>query len=353
MANSRSPVVSPAAADSMLRRKLREATAAAQPPPEALDGPDPAAAGENFDSGLAWNAEDALRREMERLESSRQFAVGNGHPADPFAVASPSLSELDPLSAGDKMRKSGPIPNPFANPAYGGHAFSSSGPAAAEMDKLKLENEELHKLVEEMKQIFAQASEQEASNNKTIDALNTRIGEMEHAATGKDEQLAMLTGQIHELETHIQQAAPPPPPPNEDELSRMADELEKECCQLMQDRKTLETERQQVRDDEEDMMRQMREMEVQMARERAEMARQRTELQRLHSEVKRELDLLQGSDRVLSDRLAQFQRRHQDLLHRAGMATTSAAAASPVEAPKVNGDANKESGLLSRIFGRK
>jgi hypothetical protein len=351
MANSRSPIVSPAAADSMLRRKLREATAPAQPPGESLDGPDPVASGENFDSGLAWNAEDALRREMERLESSRQFAVGNGLPADPFAVA----SELDPLAAGEgssKIRKSGPIPNPFANPSYGGHAFPASGSAAAEMDTLKLENEELHKLVEEMKQIFAQASEQEATNNKTIDALKTRIGELEHSATGKDEQLAMLTGQIHELEVHIQQAAPPPPPPNEDELSRMADELEKERCQLMQDRKTLDTERQQVRDDEEDMMRQLREMEVQMARERAEMARQRTELQRLHSEVKRELDLLQGSDRVLTDRLAQFQRRHQDLLHRAGMATTSAAAAAPVEAPKAN-PANKESGLFSRFFGRK
>jgi hypothetical protein len=75
-------------------------------------------------------------------------------------------------------------------------------------------------------------------------------------------------------------------------------------------------------------------------------------LQRLHSEVKRELDLLQGSDRVLTDRLAQFQRRHQDLLHRAGMATTSAAAAAPVEAPKANPE-NKESGLFSRFFGRK
>jgi uncharacterized phage infection (PIP) family protein YhgE len=327
MANSRSPIVSPAAADSMLRRKLREATTPAQPPAPALDGPDPAATGGEFDSGLAWNA-----------------------------VASPALSELDPLAVAEgqpaKIRKSGPIPNPFANPAYGGHAFPASG-SAVEMDKLKLENEELHKLVEEMKQIFAQASEQEANNTKTIESLKTKIGELEQASAGKDEQLAMLTGQIHELEVHIQQAAPPPPPPNEDELSKMADELEKERCQLTQDRKTLDTERQQVRDDEEDMMRQMREMEVQMARERAEMARQRTELQRLHSEVKRELDLLQGSDRALTDRLAQFQRRHQDLLHRAGMATTHAAAA-PAQAAGPEGDAEKkESGLFSRIFGRK
>src|SRR5262245_12954044 len=132
----------------------------------------------------------------------------------------------------------------------------------------------------------------------------------------------------------------------------MADEQEKERCQLTQDRKTLDSERQQLRDDEEDMMRQMREMEVQMARERAEMARQRTELQRLHSEVKRELDLLQGSDRVLTDRLAQFQRRHQDLLHRAGMATTKAAAPAEVAAPEADGE-KRESVLLSRFFGRK
>src|SRR5262245_6396096 len=352
MANSRSPV-SPAAADSMLRRKLREATSANPPPASALDGPDPATNDGPFDTDLAWNADDALRREMERLESARQFAVGNGLNADPFAVAS---SELDPLAAVDGLtppiRKSGPIPNPFANSGFGGHAFPGSGPMAAEMDKLKLENEELHKLVEEMKQIFAQASEQEAANTKTIDALKTTIGDLEIAVAGKDEQLGVLSNQIHELEAHIQQAAPPPPPPNEDELSKMADELEKERCQLSQDRKTLDSERQQLRDDEDDMMRQMREMEVQMARERAEMARQRTELQRLHSEVKRELDLLQGSDRVLTDRLAQFQRRHQDLLHRAGMATTNAAAPAEAVTPEAVA-AKKDSGLFSRFFGRK
>src|SRR5262245_60394684 len=163
MANSRSPV-SPAAADSMLRRKLREATAANPPPAPALDGPDPATNEGPFDTELAWNADDALRREMERLESARQFAVGNGINSDPFAVASPTMSELDPLAAADSLtppiRKSGVIPNPFANSAFGGHAFPASGPAAAEIEKLTLENEELHKLVEEMKQIFAQASEQ-------------------------------------------------------------------------------------------------------------------------------------------------------------------------------------------------
>src|SRR5262245_8215569 len=102
MANSRTPNVSPAAHDSMVRRRLREATAAAAPPEPPMDGPESPADDAQFDSGLAWNADEALRREMERLESNRQFTVGNRLPSaggDPFAVASPAMSELDPLGA--------------------------------------------------------------------------------------------------------------------------------------------------------------------------------------------------------------------------------------------------------------
>ena len=65
-------------------------------------------------------------------------------------------------------------------------------------------------------------------------------------------------------------------------------------------------------------MAQMREMEISMAKERAEMARQKNEIQRLHSDIKRELELLQGSDRAFTDRLVQFQRRSQDLQMRGG-----------------------------------
>lgn len=347
MANSRSSTLSAVAADSALRRKLRE------PAPAALDGPDPETDSGSFDSN--WGADDALRREMERLEAGRQLSVGNAlgtHGGDPFAVVAPALSELDPLANADgftpKPPKNGAGPGPFANAG-----FAPSGSSTAEIDKLRLENEELHKLVEEMKQIFAQASEQEAENVKTIESLKTRIVELDEASAAKDQRLEVLTSQIQELETHIQEHAAPPPPPNEDELSRMADELEKERCQLTQDRKTLEEERDQLRTDEDDMMRQMREMEVQMAKERAEMARQRTELQRLHGDIKRELELLQGSDRALTDRLVQFQRRHQDLQHRAGMAPAPPAAPTVPSAAAAPVSEKKDSGLFQRFFGRK
>jgi DNA repair exonuclease SbcCD ATPase subunit len=303
-----------------------------------------------------WDADDALRREMERLEASRQFAAGNGLTAassDPFAVAAPALSDLDPLAVADnhlhRPPKSSPLPGPFA-----GGGFAAAGAASAELDKLQLENEELHKLVEEMKQIFAQASEQEAENVKTIEALKVQSAELAGIAADKDRRIEALTAQIKELEVQVKENATPPPPPSEDELSRMADELEKERCQLTRDRKSLDEERAQVRDDEEDMMRQMREMEVQMAKERAEMARQRTELQRLHGDIKRELEVLQGSDRALADRLVQFQRRHHDLQHRAGLAPTpTPVPVSPQTAAATPLTPKKDSGLFQRFFGRK
>lgn len=344
MANSRSSKLSAVAADSALRRRLREPTT------PTLDGPDPVTGENSFDSN--WQADDALRREMERLEASRQFAAGNALTVaggDPFAVVAPGLSELDPLAMADGLPH-----RPSKNGPFAGNVFTPNGPGNGEFEKLRLENEELHKLVEEMKQIFAQASEQEAENVKSIEALKEKVTELEAAAANKDQRIDVLTGQIQELETHIQEHAAPPPPPNEDELSRMADELEKERCQLTRDRKSLDEERDQLRTDEEDMMRQMREMEVQMAKERAEMARQRTELQRLHSDIKRELELLQGSDRALTDRLVQFQRRHQDLQHRAGMAPTPPAAPIPSPPPAAAPAGEKrDSGLFQRFFGRK
>jgi chromosome segregation ATPase len=297
---------------------------------------------------------------MERLESSRDFAVGNGlapAPPDPFAVAAPTLSELDPLAGIDGMNhraanaltRSGA----FQRPAISGQAFSDTRSAAEQIQSLKVENEELHKLVEEMKQIFAQASEQEVENSKVIDGLRNQITELERTSAHKDEQLDLLQVQLRELEQHIQEAAPPPPPPSEDELSKMADELEKERCQLAQDRKVIDTDRQQLREDEEDMTRQMREMEVQMARERAEIARQRTELQRLHGEVKHELEQMGRNDRALTDRLAQFQRRHTEMLGRAGIPQAVPAATVVATAPEPAADPKKDGGLIGRLFGRK
>jgi hypothetical protein len=347
MAKPRSSTLTAAAADSALRRQLREPISVAQDEPDLITG--------NSSLTADWDADDALRREMERLEASRQFAAGNGMTpvTDPFAVAAPALSDLDPLAVADghlhRPPKSGPVPGPFA-----GGGFAAPGTTSAELDKLRLENDELHKLVEEMKQIFAQASEQEVDNVKTIDALKAQAAELAAKTAEKDQRIEALTQQVIALEAHVKENATPPPPPSEDELSRMADELEKERCQLTRDRKILDEERAQVRDDEEEMMRQMREMEVQMAKERAEMARQRTELQRLHGDIKRELELLQGSDRALADRLVQFQRRHQDLQHRAGLAPTpTPAPVSPRTAAAGPLTPKKDSGLFQRFFGRK
>ena len=111
------------------------------------------------------------------------------------------------------------------------------------IDALRTENDELHRLVEEMKLVFAQAAEQEAEKRRII---RSPVGPRSPSSTrprGKRKPSSRSSpGQIHELETHIQQA--PPPPPTEDELSKMADELKK-GAQLSQDRKTMDAERQQ------------------------------------------------------------------------------------------------------------
>src|SRR5262249_4338663 len=161
--------------------------------------------------------------------------------------------------------------------------------ADPDLARVRTENEELHKLIEEMKQIFEQASAQEAGAGHAVEGLTARAQQLEEQLRQKDEQVALLTGQIQQRE-HQHAEGPPakPRPPGEEELARMADELEQERCQLAQGRKALDDDRRQLRDDEEEMMRQMREMEVQMAKERAEMARQRTDLQRLHQEIRHE-----------------------------------------------------------------
>jgi len=227
-----------------------------------------------------------------------------------------------------------------------GHASSD------EFAQLRAENQEMHKLIEELKQIFEQATQQEAAKAKTIGDLQSHIAEMERLITERDSQVAMLTDQITELEQHIQNVPvhePPPPPPTEDELAKMADELEKERCKLTQDRRKLDQDREQLQDDEESLMKQMREMEVQMAKERAEMARQRTDLQRLHGEVRHELDQLQRGDGALKDRLQQFQRRHQAVFDRGGRSEPAAASSTAAEA---HANGKGDSGLIRRFFGR-
>jgi hypothetical protein len=269
--------------------------------PVATDGPD-----------LPWSPDDNVRSEMAGL--------GGGFPALPKSYV--------PLS-------------------------SAYTPAGNDVATLRAENEEMHKLIEEMKQIFQQATAQEEANTKLLEEERLKTADLERHMLERDDQVALLTNQIAELERHIQELpSAPPPPPSEDELAKLADELEKERCALAQDRKTLELDRQQLRDDEESLMKQMREMEVQMAKERAEMARQRTDLQRLHAEVRQELDQLQRGDGALRDRLAQFQRRHQAVFDRGnGTAEQPAAPTAASPPPSTNGKGSDQ-GMIRRFFGR-
>ncbi len=287
--------------------------------PAVGDGPD-----------LNWSPDDDLRREMARLEAGYPAAAppGNGYSHGPYgnghSAGLPAAYAHSPLTT----------------------AFSAGGDDPA---SLRAENEEMHKLIEEMKLIFEQATAQEEASTRTLTEVQGQMTALELQVQERDERIALLTGQIAELERHIQESpTAPPPPPTEDELAKLADELEKERCSLSQDRKSLEQDRQQLRDDEESLMKQMREMEVQMAKERAELARQRTDLQRLHAEVRQELEQLQRGDGALRDRLAQFQRRHQAVFDRGNGEQPPAA---PVAAPVVAKPA-AEGGFIGRLFGR-
>jgi hypothetical protein len=275
---------------------------------------------------IPWSPDDELRREMARLEAGYPAMSPSGFGHTPLPTA--ESAAFAPLSV----------------------AFNSQ--LAPSASALKAENEEMHKLIEEMKHIFQQATSQEEANAKTIGDLQAKTTDLERQVQERDDQVALLTGQIAELEKHIQEMpSAPPPPPTEDELAKLADELEKERCSLTQDRKGLEQDRQQLKEDEDGLMTQMREMEVQMAKERAELARQRTDLQRLHAEVRQDLEQLQRGDGALRERLVQFQRRHQAVFERGGAIQEQAPAAA-VAAPPQETNGKENSGFVKRLFGR-
>jgi hypothetical protein len=334
MAKSSTPSTSASAADLLLRRQLREAVCPASAPASENHADDTSSA----EADPCGTASDGSLRAETPSESSDSGADGVAIGVDELIRPAARIPSNGAVRSGQPL------------------------PVEAEALRLRVENEELRKLIEEMKVIFAQAAEQEAENARIMEQLRAENAEFARQLTEKSAEIDLLHGQIQELETHIQQSVPAPPP-TEDELSKLADELEKERVQLARDRKDLETEREQLREDEQDMMRQMREMEVQMAKERAEMARQRTELQRLHAEVQRELEQMQGTDRALTERLQQLSRRHQELINRAGSAPPSSMASGPasmaagpksVAAPRTPAPpGKKDSGLFGRFFGRK
>jgi hypothetical protein len=181
-----------------------------------------------------------------------------------------------------------------------------------EYQRLKSENKELRKLLDEMKQLL-----QEASDNEQQHAMREKESQVTLAA--KDAQVQELSAQLGTIEEQIARGelAPPPPiPKTRTELEEWADELEKESAKLNQERRRVEEERRQLREDEQGLETQMREMEVSMARERAILARQETELKRLSAEIQHELELMQRGDAGLREQMAKFQRRAQEVVTR-------------------------------------
>jgi DNA repair exonuclease SbcCD ATPase subunit len=210
---------------------------------------------------------------------------------------------------------------------------SGGGDAAELIGRLQERDETVRLLSEQVQQLELHLQYDQAGGNEQqyLQAIQER-----------DQAIEELTARAGELEAQL--ASIPPPPPNDEELARMADELERERNQIAQLRKELEQERRQHADDVTDFERQMREMEVQLSRERAEMARQRTELNRLQAEVRSEMEAIQRGDGVLRERLAHLQQRRQS--------ESSAGTA----APKSNGPApakrDKDSGFMRRLFGK-
>ena len=176
--------------------------------------------------------------------------------------------------------------------------------------RIKQENRELRKLLDEMKQLL-----QEASDNEQNHA--TREGQLTDQMAQKQRQIDELTDQMQSIEEQVASGMlmqAPPTPKTRTELEEWNDELEQESAKLHKSKRDLEDERKQLRDDEESLERQMRMMEVSMAKDRALMARQETELKRLSAEIQHELEIMQRGDAALREQLSKFQRRAADVM---------------------------------------
>src|SRR3954468_10088188 len=149
--------------------------------------------------------------------------------------------------------------------------------------------------MEEMRQLLQEASEQEQRVQAEL--------------ADRDLKIEVAEAKVKELETVVNNK-----PKTKTELEEWADDLERESMQIAQQRRTMEEDRKQLREDEAALEKQMREMEVGMARERALLARQEQELKRLNAEIQHELEIMQRGDGALRERLALFQRRHQQVV---------------------------------------
>lgn len=206
---------------------------------------------------------------------------------------------------------------------------TAATPGAAELTRLRAENDLQSRRVAEMEQLIDAMQKEQT-------AWESRQREYESLLEEKSEVIRELHRRMHEQPDRAAAGTP-----REEELIALSEELERE--------------RRQLKDDEQALMEQMRQMEVQMSRERAELARQRNELQRLQNDVRHELELA-ARDATLRDRLAPLQRRHQDMMNRSGGPRAQETVA-PQPAAGAHGAApipvagQKESGLFRRLFG--
>jgi hypothetical protein len=266
--------------------------------------------------------------------------------ARPVATTEAEL-RLPPLSTINGRRAGTQDPRPSGGSVHG-EVLRSNGsreipPASrGEVDALRTENAELKSMVAELKQYLE-------SNDP--EAWEERVRQAEAMVIERDQ---LIEAQKQHIDQWQEQLKTHRFVPSDDDLSHMADDMEKERCQLTKERKDLEEGRAQLDDDEDALMKQMREMEMAMARERADLARQRSELQRLQVEIKHELELLERGDASVKERLAQFQRRQAEALRPAGPPRQSPTPATPDSAPpaQLQRPQPRESGVFKRLFGQ-
>lgn len=231
-------------------------------------------------------------------------------------------------------RSSHAHPRPVLTPQTSG-ADPAVEQLRREVEVHRKDAESLQQLMEEMRQLLQDASDQEQR--------------MQNEVAERDMRLEEANAKIGELETLVNTK-----PKTKTELEEWADDLERESMQLAQHRKALEEDRLQLREDEAALEKQMREMEVGMARERALLARQEQELKRLNAEIQHELEIMQRGDGALRERLAMFQRRHAAVIHGDVAPRTQAGASyagfelPPVAAPQST--KNDSAGLLKKLF---
>ena len=344
---------------SMIRRRLITATAdelAADPRSETVD----------FD---ALGGNHLLQEELEQAARSPAApAIGydtveallQRYQAEKGGAASPELELRAPMNSmsANAMRRNGAssvgVPTaalPMQNGSFHGEVLRGSGSrhglppltgnSYSELEKVRGENTELRAMVAELRQYLEEYDP------------TAREQKLEGAVADLAQRDELIVAQKKQLDEWQDKLTTHRLVPSDHDLSEMSDELEKERCQIAQDRKDLDAERQLLREDEESLMKQMRDMEVSMAKDRADLARQRTELQRLQDEIKHELDLLQRGDASVKDRLASFQRRSQEAGGGRPRQTPTTPLPTPMAAPMSGPPAKpRESTVFKRLFGQ-